>query len=58
MIRDILRMGDRRLLERAKDVEVGAIPELAALLEDLAARGLLGGQKTFEEKPVGGKCCD
>lgn len=35
MIRDILRMGDSRLLERAKEVEMGATPELAALLADM-----------------------
>jgi peptide deformylase len=35
MIRDILRMGDPRLLERAKEVEICATPELAALLKDL-----------------------
>ena len=35
MIRDILRMGDPRLLERAKDAEVGATPELSALLADM-----------------------
>jgi peptide deformylase len=35
MIRDILRMGDPRLLERAKAIEPGASPELAALLQDM-----------------------
>ena len=35
MIRDILRMGDPRLLERAKEVEMGATPELEALLADM-----------------------
>ena len=35
MIREILRMGDPRLLERAKEVEVCGTPELAALLEDM-----------------------
>jgi peptide deformylase len=35
MIRDILRMGDPRLLERASDVPVGASPELATLLQDM-----------------------
>ena len=35
MIRDILRMGDPRLLEQAKEVAALATPELAALLEDM-----------------------
>ena len=35
MIRDILRMGDPRLLERAKEVERFGTPELAALLADM-----------------------
>jgi peptide deformylase len=35
MIRDVLRMGDPRLLERARDVERVGSPELAALLEDM-----------------------
>jgi peptide deformylase len=35
MIRDILRMGDPRLLQRAAPVERFATPELAALLADL-----------------------
>src|SRR6266700_3233192 len=44
MIRDILRMGDPRLLERSKVVERFATPELSALLADMrdtmiAARG-------------------
>src|SRR5436190_19667791 len=44
MIRDILRMGDPRLLERSKAVERFATPELSALLADMrdtmiAARG-------------------
>ncbi len=35
MIRDILRMGDPRLLERAREIKTGASPELAALLQDM-----------------------
>jgi peptide deformylase len=35
MIREVLRMGDPRLLEVARPVERFATPELAALIEDL-----------------------
>jgi peptide deformylase len=35
MIRDILRMGDPRLLERSKEVQRFATPELSALLADM-----------------------
>jgi peptide deformylase len=35
MIRPILRMGDARLLERAKEVERFATPELRELLDDM-----------------------
>ncbi|HEX6137704.1 MAG TPA: peptide deformylase [Casimicrobiaceae bacterium] len=35
MIRDVLRMGDLRLLARAREVERVGTPELAALLEDM-----------------------
>ena len=35
MIRDILRMGDPRLLERSREVERFGTPELAQLLEDM-----------------------
>ncbi len=35
MIRDVLRMGDPRLLERSREVERFATPELAALLADM-----------------------
>src|SRR5947207_14679065 len=35
MIRDVLRMGDARLLERSRDVQNLASPEIAALLEDM-----------------------
>ena len=35
MIRDILRMGDPRLLERSREVERFDTPELAALLADM-----------------------
>jgi peptide deformylase len=35
MIRDVLRMGDPRLLERAREVERFGTPELKTLLDDL-----------------------
>ena len=35
MIRDILRMGDPRLLEKARPVEAFGTPELRALIEDM-----------------------
>ena len=35
MIRDVLRMGDGRLLQRSAEVEVFGTPELAALLQDM-----------------------
>jgi peptide deformylase len=35
MIRDVLRMGDPRLLERSRDVQNVRAPEIAALLEDM-----------------------
>jgi len=35
MIRDVLRMGDPRLLERSREVERFGSPELAALLVDM-----------------------
>jgi peptide deformylase len=35
MIREVLRMGDERLLRRAAEVERFGTPELAALLQDL-----------------------
>ena len=35
MIRDVLRMGDPRLLERAREVEMPPTPALRALLEDM-----------------------
>jgi peptide deformylase len=35
MIRDVLRMGDPRLLVRSREVEAFGTPELAALLADL-----------------------
>jgi peptide deformylase len=35
MIRDVLRMGDARLLERSRDVQNIRSPEIAALLEDM-----------------------
>lgn len=35
MIREVLKMGDERLLRRAAEVERFGTPELAALLEDL-----------------------
>ncbi|MBS0326825.1 MAG: peptide deformylase [Proteobacteria bacterium] len=35
MIRDILRMGDARLLERSREVAAGDWPALAALLADM-----------------------
>jgi peptide deformylase len=35
MIRDVLRMGDPRLLERSRDVQMPATPELRALLADM-----------------------
>ena len=35
MIRDVLRMGDPRLLERAHEVERVGTPELRALLDDM-----------------------
>ena len=35
MIRDVLRMGDPRLLERAREVERVDTPELRALLDDM-----------------------
>jgi peptide deformylase len=35
MIRDVLRMGDPRLLERAREVDRFGTPELAALLTDM-----------------------
>jgi len=35
MIRDVLRMGDARLLERSRDVQNVRAPEIAALLEDM-----------------------
>jgi peptide deformylase len=35
MIRDVLRMGDPRLLEVARPVEAFATPELLALIEDM-----------------------
>ncbi len=35
MIREVLRMGDPRLLERARPVEAFGTPELAALLADM-----------------------
>jgi peptide deformylase len=35
MIRDVLRMGDPRLLERAREVERVDAPELRALLDDM-----------------------
>jgi peptide deformylase len=35
MIRDVLRMGDARLLQRSVEVERFGTPELAALLEDM-----------------------
>jgi|SRR5438093_816295 len=35
MIRDVLRMGDPRLLARSREVERVGTPELAALLEDM-----------------------
>lgn len=35
MIRDVLKMGDPRLLERARPVEAFATPELLALLADM-----------------------
>jgi peptide deformylase len=35
MIRDVLRMGDPRLLERSREVERFGTPELAALLADM-----------------------
>ena len=35
MIRDVLRMGDPRLLERSREVQEVATPELDALLDDM-----------------------
>ena len=35
MIRDVLRMGDRRLLERSREVADVRAPEIAALLADM-----------------------
>src|SRR6187401_593948 len=35
MIRDVLRMGDARLLERSRDVADPTAPAIAALLEDM-----------------------
>jgi len=35
MVRDVLRMGDPRLLERAREVERVDTPELRALLDDM-----------------------
>jgi peptide deformylase len=35
MIRDVLRMGDARLLERSNDITQFGTPELAALLQDM-----------------------
>jgi len=35
MIRDVLRMGDARLLRRAQPVEVFATPALSALIDDM-----------------------
>jgi peptide deformylase len=35
MIRDVLRMGDARLLERSREVTNVGSPEIAALLEDM-----------------------
>ena len=35
MIRDVLRMGDPRLLERSREVTNVRAPEIAALLEDM-----------------------
>jgi peptide deformylase len=35
MIRDVLRMGDGRLLQRSAEVEKFGTPELAALLQDM-----------------------
>ena len=35
MIRDVLRMGDPRLLRRARPVEAFGTPELAGLLADM-----------------------
>jgi peptide deformylase len=35
MIREVLRMGDERLLQRAAEVERFGTPELAALLQDM-----------------------
>ena len=35
MIRDVLRMGDARLLERSRDVQDIRSPEIATLLEDM-----------------------
>ncbi len=35
MIRDVLRMGDARLLTRAREVERFGTPQLAALIEDM-----------------------
>lgn len=35
MIRDVLRMGDPRLLERAREIERVDTPELRALLDDM-----------------------
>ena len=35
MIRDVLRMGDMRLLRRAAPVQAFATPELAALIRDM-----------------------
>jgi len=35
MIRDVLRMGDARLLERSRDVQNIRSPQIAALLEDM-----------------------
>ena len=35
MVRDVLRMGDERLLQRSVEVESFGTPELAALLQDM-----------------------
>ena len=35
MIREVLRMGDPRLLQRSAEVERFGTPELAALLQDM-----------------------
>ncbi|HLW12769.1 MAG TPA: peptide deformylase, partial [Casimicrobiaceae bacterium] len=35
MIRDVLRMGDPRLLERSLELDRVGTPEIASLLEDL-----------------------